>query len=349
MTPTQVLIHFVGLCLFTSQVPNDCGNHVILPQVIYTDPSSWIASDAASAPKPVVASTRQSNAKPAAAPAAQPAVPGNAPSDHPHVAATQIGPAVHFGPSPHVEDHVAILAFPTASLAPGSVVNWGTPIALPNTGTLAYSYVKLDGDRVRFETNTNDNPIATLANVKLPPLQKLCGPNALTSPFLPPYEGAAAIFDLPVGTLNACMAGQRVDTEVSLSSNGFLVISASTIKMTKEIRLKPGPSGRVDLIVANIPKSCLTGACTPKLTTAIDGVSHAHEYYAMVGANSAACSSVGAWISDPVNARLIPQSACVMSVPAAAGGLGMEEHLSKNTPPPTTQVYNFECSNTQWP
>ncbi|HXH38426.1 MAG TPA: hypothetical protein VNN08_07340, partial [Thermoanaerobaculia bacterium] len=81
-TPIPVIIHFVGLALFSSQVPNDCGVKVILPTVIYTDPR-------------IVTAAAQTQARRLAKAAAT----------------SSVQP---IGPVPHVQDHVALLVFPAA-------------------------------------------------------------------------------------------------------------------------------------------------------------------------------------------------------------------------------------------
>ena len=309
--PAQVIIHFVGLCMFSNQVPNDDGLKVILPQVVYHDPR--IVTEG----MPAAAATAHHIGEPVV--------------------------SIPIGPQRHVEDHIAILAFKTSSYIMNT--NWAAPTPLPGDPT--YGYVKLDGDRIRIETGLPDPKTGIAGNLKLPPLQTLCPTMATLAPgFQPPYAGAAAVVDLPQGTVNSCTAGMRVDTEVTLDVGGTFVISASTMRSRKEIRLRG--NGAVQLIVANIPASCLSAAgCTPVDPTSIAGVSHAHAYYAM-GTQSASCNaSVQAWyLSAPDGAK--PTGACVMTIPAAAGGSGMSE-IGRLAVPARTQATNFECSNTKWP
>jgi hypothetical protein len=307
VTAAQVIIHFVGLCMFSNQVPNDCGQKVILPRLVYQDPTARaervLAPSAHHIGEPVV-------------------VPGR------------------LGPQPHVEDHVALLVFKMSSYLVN--VNWGPPTPLP--GDPSYGYVKLDGDRIRILSGLPDQQLET-SGLKLPPLQTLCpSMTDLSANFQPPYTGAAAVVDLPQGTMNSCKAGARVDTEVNLNVAATFVISASTMRVRKEIRLR-GP-GNVELIVANVPVACLSPTgCTP--ATGIAGVTHAHAYYEM-GAQSASCNaSVKAWYD---NASLAdkPTTACSIVVPGAAGGYGMAE-AAKGGPMSSPQMTNFECSNTKWP
>jgi hypothetical protein len=307
--PAQVIMQFVGLCMFSNQVPNDDGLKVILPQVVYHDPR--------------IVTERMSMA-----------------TAH-HIGEPVV--SVPNGPQRHVEDHIAIMAFKMSSYM--THVNWAAPTPLPGDPT--YGYVKLDGDRLRIETGLPDPKVGILGDLKLPPLKTLCPLMATLAPgFQPPYAGAAAVFDLPQGTVNSCSAGLRVDTEVKLDVGGTFVISASTMRSRKEIRFRG--NGVVELIVANIPTSCLSAAgCTPVDPSSIAGVSHAHAYYAM-GTQSASCNaSVQAWFNSATAAEK-PAAPCVMTIPAAAGGSGMAE-VGKLAAPSSTQATNFECSNTKWP
>ncbi|MGH9421937.1 MAG: hypothetical protein ACRD3J_18315, partial [Thermoanaerobaculia bacterium] len=267
-TPIPIIIHFVGLALFTSQVPNDCGLKAILPDVFYTAPK--------------VVKTAQKG-----------------------TAATHISPA-------HVENHQAVLVFPTKSYI--SSPGWGKPIPLPKTKgqTVAYEYIKLDGDRVRFDGGI-DNQAPDFDQPQLPPLGALCSATTtLDRKFQPPYNGAAAVFDLPQGTVKGCNATTRIDTEVKLSGNGDFSVSASTMRLKKELRLKP-LGGKVELIVANIPVSCLkNGVCSPKSPAAVDGMSHVNAYYGMVSQTASCNKTIGDWIAVVGN---VPTNTCQVSLP----------------------------------
>jgi hypothetical protein len=319
-----VTIHFVGLALFSQMVPNDCGLKVILPQVAYSDPSTQIAMPMqmqSVAPRGVAVKPQGGNP-----------------------IATGTGISGPIGQAHHVEDHVALLVFPAAGYLPTS--NWGAPTALP--GDSSYLYVKLDGERIRFDAGNPSQGLVT--NLKLPQLKGYCPTlTSLNARFQPPYQGAAAVFDLPQGRVGGCnVAGKRIDTEVALDSSGFLTISASTTRVRKELRLRP-VAGSLNLIVANVPVSCLTPAgCAYPNPSALNGVSHVHAYYAMGDGSSASCTSVSDWISN--NGALVAHNPCAMStLPRAAGGISLPDGILKTGVPPTTQGDNFECSNSAWP
>jgi hypothetical protein len=321
-----VTIHFVGLALFSQMVPNDCGLKVILPQVAYSDPRT-----------PMSASMQMQPAAPRPAPAPAPPQSGNL------IAPGNLVP-VPIGQVHHVEDHVALLVFPAAGYLPTS--NWGTPTTLP--GDSSYLYVKLNGERIRFESGIPNQGLVT--NLKLPPLQGYCPSlTSLNARFQPPYDGAAAVFDLPQGNVGGCnYAGKRIDTEVALQSSGFLTISASTTRVRKEIRLKP-VAGSLNLIVANVPVSCLTPTgCAQPNPSALNGVSHVHAYYEMGEGSTASCMSVTDWISN--HSALVAHNSCVMSsLPGAAGGISLPDAKRNNGVLSAVQGDNFECSNSAWP
>jgi hypothetical protein len=302
--PAQVIIHFVGLCMFSNQVPNDCGQKVILPRLVYQYPTGPVDR--------VLPPTAHHFGEPVVAPS-------------------------RVDPQPHVEDHVALLVFKMSSYIAN--VHWAVPTPLP--GDPSYGYVKLDGDRIRILTGLpNQQPLLT-SDLKLAPLKTLCPTMTdLNTNFQPPYTGAAAVVDLPQGKVSSCTSGYRVDTEVKLDVGPTFVISASTMRGRKEVRLRA--PGNVELIVANIPVSCLSPTgCKTVDPTSLTGVSHVHAYYEM-GAESASCNaSVQAWFDNATEAEK-PASECSVGVPIAVGGV----IFSKANKP---VMMNFECSNTKWP
>lgn len=293
-----IIVHFVGLALFSSQVPNDCGLKVILPKVVYT------------APKTAAAATK--------------------------------GKSAAASSSPHVEDHQAVLIFRTGSYVSSST--WGKPTLLPKNNAAAgsYEYVKLDGDRVRFDSGV-DNQGLDFNRPQLPPLGALCpSMTTLDRRFLPPYDGAAAVFDLSQGIVKGCNATTRIDTEVRFNGDGDLIISASTMKLKKELRLKP-VDGKVELIVANIPVNCLrNGVCSTPSATAINGISHVHAYYGMAGQSASCNKTISEWLTAATD-NDAPTERCMIVLPPAAGG-PRPGHATA-----AVEMSDFECSNSQWP
>ena len=283
--PIPIIVHFVGLALFSSQVPNDCGLKAILPRVFYT------------ASKTAQAATK----------------------------------------TRHVEDHEAVLIFRTDSYVSGST--WGKPIPVPKIKgqTGSYEYVKLNGDRVRFDSGI-DNQGLDFDRPQLPPLVALCpAMTTLDRRFEPPYNGAAAVFDLPQGSVKACNAGSRIDTEVKFNGDDTFVVSASTMRITKELRLRP-LGGKVELIVANVPVNCLrNGVCEPPSATAMNGMSHVNVYYGMVSKSTSCNKTIADWVATTTE---VPSALCSIVLPLAAGGPVRDGR---------TEMTDLECSNSRFP
>lgn len=326
MPDTTAVIFFVGLTVFTNSIPNDCGVKAILPRVVYNGLDRGVPTQhqfhTSARPQQVIA---------------------------------QAGPSGRFGLNlleevQHVEDHDPVLIFPTASYHPSS--NWGTPEVIKRNGTnTLYSFVRLDGDFVRFISKSSD-PQSSLVGMKLPPLKNAVCPakmQSLRPEYLPPYTGAAAVFELPQGTLTSCRsttsAGKtRLDTKLTLTSQGpFFVVSASTMKTRKELRLKGNSAGFVELMVTNLPKRYVAGDTSEIPSSAMNGLKHDHAYYAMGATNGSCNMSLETWYNTMQAANQLPPT-CQLN------GLGLK--LAAGVPGPileTAAAASFECSNTQWP
>jgi len=367
---TDIVVHLTGLILLTAGIQSDPGAHAIVPRVAYVDP--WVVAQpystnlnqqfstdykivpAPEPPTPQPPAPKLQELKPQAAPP-----PIAAPPPHQHAApATSLAtrysvPRVQR----HVEDHVALLLFPNESYV--ADVNWKPQSdAVNNPG---YSFVRLDKERIRFQTDI-PNTATSLQNLRLPRMQKdCCKTMNLDKNYLPPYKGAAAVVDIAQGDVNACQVGSiygrnRLDTEIALkSNNGLLTIAATIGTATKEIRLKPNSSGRIDVIVANVPASYLKNQFDPKPETALDGVPHYHTYYDMGGATTATCNlSLLDWWSIHQNDQPSIQSCSLTKYPKMLGTQSVDNNptlsaQARGGPPPSPTSFNFECSNTQWP
>lgn len=353
----DVLLHVAGLSVVTNEVPNDCGIKIIMPRVQYVSPfrarfagpSAGPTSPAPAAPVP------QPRSVPAPQPSRAQAAPAPQPSRAPHhsqgqPAATRTVGAI-LGDTPHVQDHISMLIFKTASLA--TAVNWPK---VDLTGVDAgYSYVVMEGDYVRLVANRPDAP-AKLDKLVLPRLQKSCCPQmtSLKSEYRRPYSGATAVFDIPQGELTSCLAPTRegpgrLDTELRLkSNNGFFVVSASTMTTTKELRFKVEPGRNLELVAANVPRAFLAaGYATPE-ANAIDGVPHYQAYYQMGDGQSASCNQpLEEWRQKniaPINDLLGCQVTVFATVAGKTNPLALAGGIAHKT-----LASNFECSNSQWP
>lgn len=317
----QVLLHFVGLCVFSDSIPGTTGLQVILPRVEYHGAVPYVPSIAR-----MGGVTSQAWVTPPP-------------------------------PARHVEDHVAMLVFRTADLT--QAINWGKPQPLPADSE--HSYIRLDGDQLGFELlpGLTAQPGRLSAGIKLPHLKTDLCHNAsasLSGGYLPAggYRSAAAVFDLPADSMNSCMvSNKRLDTEVTLPALGELVIYSGRGRNRKELHLRPSRrTGRVDLIVANVPTSCLRGAYNPQALSSMESLSHVNVYYGMVAAPCKG-TTISEWFKSLDASR---PAACRMDIPPAAGGVsGLTPSLPNArigavpTDPPTPLMSDFECSNSQWP
>jgi hypothetical protein len=324
VTTAQVILHFVGLATFLPPVPNDPILNVILPRVVYTDTRTPIAM----------------------------AKSGRALST---VTPSKSRTTASFSSARRVEDHMAILVYRANSYV--SSTNWsrfqlpGTPppnFSLKTSNPpVAYEYVQLERDQVQFTSGISDQPL-DLSAMTLPPLESLCpSMTSLNADFRPPYAGAAGVVEIPHGVVKACYAGMRIDTEIKLDSTGDLVVSANNPRAHKELRLKP-VGGRVELIVANIPLSCLNAAgCMQPALGSVNSLAHTHVYYEMVDKSTQCNGTIQTWNLQADAARK-PGGTCTIGVPKAAGGLGMHEQPDGG-PLHHDNITDFECSNSRFP
>ena len=157
-----------------------------------------------------------------------------------------------------VEKHKAVILFRQEDRL-HNVGGWRADATLPS----GWQYVELDGEYVQFITDRRDAEPAD-PPVDLPGLARLScrnffNPPTLAAEFLPKtsYKGAAGVFDIPEGRLDACLmgAGGRADTRLFLDTRNVLIITAK----------KPGETAKTisldaDAVVyvANVPPSYLT-------------------------------------------------------------------------------------------
>lgn len=329
MPDISVVIYFVGLTVFTNQIDTDLGVKAILPRVIYKSP---------------ISTERHQHT-----------------SLRPQYQMAQIGGRVSrdalaapLFDVKHVEDHEAVLVFPTSSYHPSST--WGTPGVILNANQTKsqWSYVRLDSDLVRFVSNSPAmNDMTGVA--KLPKLRtELCGTKmqTLRNDYQPPYTGAAGVFDITRGTLQSCKSAIpntnsafRLDTRLLLTapSAPFFVVSASTSKIRKELRLKPS-NGTVELLVANVPKRYLQGSMGGVDPAALNGMSHDQAIFSM-GAGSGTCKSLAEWLQDNDTSLMNVPDCAWSSLPAWKTASGSADSAA----PEGIMMSSFECSNTQWP
>jgi hypothetical protein len=386
MADTTIIIFFVGLTMFSSQIPNDLGQKAILPRVVYVDPTTPINFTHNNNFAHVRAETDQfEQAPPAAArPAAAPPTAG-APPPAPASMRFSVNDAIPFGPQPHVEDHQSVLIFPDSLYDVSST--W--PKKELKTDK-AYSYIVLDRDLVRFVTELPPGtPPQTLKSNKLilPQLATLCSKmKPLRSDYLPPYQGAAAVFDLAQeGELSSCLSPtklsqQRLDSKLVLKTVGKrFVVSANTMSTTKELRLKlENANGSVNVYVATIPTRFLEGDFSVISSTALNGQPHVRGYYDMARDGASCNQTLQSWYTayendpskDPIPACGYTFTGAGIPVGPVGGGTTtmpvalIAQRTRFQTPrvaipipgqippeqgPLKTVAMTFECSNSSWP
>jgi hypothetical protein len=306
----DVIIFLVGLTLLT----DDGGVKAILPRVVHTNgPNTELVTDE-------------------------------------HARARPTGDVeMPTGRTQHMQNHRAAIVFYKDSFL--QQLGWGAPVDLPPRGGRQFQYVKLDGDFIDFDTGTAPNVSADLSGVVLPGLkQQLCPAKMrLRHPYKLPYAGASAVILLPEGQLRACLtlpvdSPGRLDTQVDLrTTNSVLIIRSNTSGGPRELHLKPGPSGKIELMIANVPDEYYQDDYTEPSPSAINGVSHRQAYYAMAEPNSNCDKQLLDWwhelenpdpiflcnaLQFPASGPIVPQSSPATMVAVAA---------------------SFDCSNSQWP
>jgi hypothetical protein len=341
--------------VFSSQIPNDCGVKAILPRVVdpnirTTEPNhhSFLRREPflIAQAEPRTLGVQRRNGVPAIRIPAPPLQEG-----------TVIGGILNHDIK-HVEAHDAVLVFQTASYHPSS--NWGPPevIKKPDGTVTPYSFVRLDGDRVRFQAANSTPPLTDIANLVAPRLaNELCPARvqSLGHSYLPPYSGAAAVFDLPQGLLNSCRSPTpsgdfRFDTKLVVDASGsYFVVSASTMTVRKELRLRRPTSGRLELLVGNVPKRTLKGDFTQLSSNLPNGMAHDQAYYSMGAVGSGACSMTFQQWYLTIGKNYSPLPCSMSGAPLGKPMPGSTVPVVLSPPILDVVAASFECSNTLWP
>lgn len=246
-------IHFIGLALFSTQVPNEPGLRVLLPRI-------------------------ENREK---------AVTKTATNNH-HVTLTKQA----LTRDPHtltgntainaVESHNAYIIFAEEDLL--QEIGWtseGVPAHMVKASDppVRYRLVRLNGERVTFLAN-GVNPPAAAAPAELP--KPKCG----TAVSRVSLRTVTAMVSIPEGYLNTCAvqfeepAETRVDTELKLNNNGLITVWATVFGETRALILK----GDARVFVANVPHGMIFDPNYAK-----EGSSHYHGYYDLLKTTSAKC------------------------------------------------------------
>ena len=328
MDATQVFIHFIGIVLFSTQVSNDPGLHAILPAI----------------PPPALAPPiLQHGHHPAVAMAALEPSP---------VAAVPAAPLT-------VERHVAWLIFHKDVVANDS--QWKTTKVVKTypqaTKLAAYRYVELTGEHIEFMGDTSNNPPALIPrNMPQFSCPTIFG---LERGYQWPYSSAAAVVDIPEGTLSTCRTGLgRIDSRLRLNTTGTLTIVAAKSGVVKKLIL--WTTHNPTIYLTNIPPSQLKGVAAAGTSAA-----HFQAYFEMIdriGFSSCSGAPLVPQGAPPVPAchpLLIPPISPAPPVADVrfARMLGRVRALFRPAPVAPNDIdvnvvfhaVNAECSNTQWP
>jgi hypothetical protein len=329
MDATQVVIHFIGIVLFTTQVSNDPGLHAILPEIRHD------FNPASSASLQTSLSTASGS------------IPNSSAAPSTSVPAT------------HIEPHVALLIFRRDIVMNAS--QWQTSTFPPTAGLSQYGYVQLTGEHIAFIANApNTIPAELPPNM---PRLSCATPAALTNGYQRPYSQAAAVVYIPEGTLSPCQARRtasgRIDTRLTLNTPGTLTIVAVKSGGMKTLVLNT--SNNPTIYLANVPPLRLSGT-----RTAPSGQPHYLAYYSMIDRNQPgrclAQPPSAANVSD-CDEKLVfrtvgPATTTISTLFARVrrrfraifippGGPGTPtEHFPEDR---IMLMANAECSNTQWP
>jgi hypothetical protein len=307
VTAGQALLHFVGLCVFTTQ-PISTYQTANLPLARMAVPATSRSEVVVLLPK-VGSGT-------------MPHMP-----DMPATARTSASTRVRYvvptpvPQTPVVEPHTALIAFRTRDLH----VRASTGFAIEDLGRSGFSYVKLNGEHITFQANGSNQAISL--GKALPHIKDVWNANSDFIPgYKPPlYSAAAAVLEIPAGTLNVCTGNtdshSRIDTEVTLNNDGVLVIYAGP---TKKITL----DGNALVIIANVPLLYATGQ------EAANNGPHYWAYCAMEAGTVNGCVAPRSTATDPIHRCQDPT---------------MRTADDQQELPPQVMLVSFECSNTQFP
>lgn len=87
----------------------------------------------------------------------------------------------------------------------------------------------------------------------------------------------------------------RLDTRLDLKTAGDFVISASTMSKPKKLHLKSIDGRPIEIMIANVPAHYFEGVPTTRSRDAIDGMSHENVYFAMCEPGNSNCMSLRDW------------------------------------------------------
>jgi len=222
-----------------------------------------------------------------------------------------------------VESHTALISFRACDYIASS--GWNL-MSLGRDGIL---YVELNHDTVSFQTSAPNPAINLPATLPLPHLNdSLQSPHNLQAGYTPAtgYASAAGVVDMPVGVLSACginvQEGQppRIDTEVTLNTNGPLVIVSGSKKLTLK--------ADAHFSIGNVPLGFAKF--------------HQGDNMTMAGHYVAYCAMADGTVS-------ICKPPAITSVSTCMSDAASYKTTEVIVDPLPAHAMSFQCSNTQYP
>jgi hypothetical protein len=309
-SPIDVIIFFVGLTLWSEQVPYDCGVKAILPRVGHSVP----AVPTGTVPEPEHAIE---NHKAALIFRAESLVsqtgwdevrtlplrePGST-TEPVYKYVVLEGDSVRFLTNGAANEHPSL-----------------TGMKLPKLGNLCPAMLNL---RSAFQAPAYPGAAAVIT--------------------LP--EGAVrACLSVPAESQG------RLDARLDLKTTGNLVIAAIAANKIRELRLEQQADRPIELIVANVPESYYKAAGPDRERDAMERASHVHAYYDMGEPATGCAASLQPWWDhlDPEGIDLC--AATFPAASAASMPPDVTLSMARNDIDLVSPSgANYECSNTQWP
>jgi hypothetical protein len=260
--------------------------------------------------------------------------------------------ADQWGNVQHVEDHIPLLITYTGSF--DNPTGW----TLQQLGDQSspFSYVRLDqASNVTFSTGGASNSPLSIRQALLPRVQGGRTPNA----------SDAVVFDLPEGSMQPCLSRTkaekpRLDGRLELTTKGNEIVvnvKSGANERTLHIKRRTGDR-RIVLMVANIPERYLQGNYKEHSENALEQMPHIQAYYALTNATCTNCAQdLKQWFLDnmekmqpcdsDITGLMKQSSSCPR--PPDISTLVAAAAQNPSTFSGVMQGANFMCSNEGWP
>jgi hypothetical protein len=193
-----------------------------------------------------------------------------------------------------------------------------------------YLAIPLHGEHLTFVSDAPNPPVN--ATLPLRHLTDPMNPTPLRPEYMPPaYSDAAAVFEMPNGTLKVCSkdpkAGARIDVEATLKNNGTFTIRAGNKSLTV--------AGSAIVVAAHAPFEYVNNH-----EVHATGMPHNIVYCRMLVSGN--CSTA-------IRSLTIDSAGPGPCKDPSIFITGTERRIVPPVPPDINQLADFACSTTQWP